>query len=603
MVKEEHGSKNNRPNRIRVYRNNRIKSVWQDIAWWLVGGLGILTLVLGYIGFRRYYLIIGEDKTGWDTLYRTMQLISAESGYLEGHIPWQLEVARFLLPVVAAYTAARAIVAIFSEQWQLLKLRFIKNHVVICGVGKKGLWLMQEFINNGYQVVVIDKDEKNLLLGQCREQGVVVLIGDATDRSLLCKARAHKAKYLIAVCTDDGTNAKIALHARNLVLWPKVRVLTTFIHIVDLELCNLLRGWGLAAAETDLFRLEFFNVPERGASLMLREHAPFEEDFKAGEKQPHMLIVGLSKLGRSLVVQAARNWWLRNSNNGSRLRISVIDKTAESKVALLCMQYPKLENVCEFDIRQMEKNSPEFERGDFLFDSNGCCDIDVIYICFDDDMHALVQAISLYRKTKQYKVPIIVRISQDAGLVSLINEVQDASDFEQIHVFGLLDRTCNLESLLGGTHEILSQAIHEDYIYHQKEAGATPQTNPSMVNWDALPEDLKESNRYQASHIEVKLKAVNCSIQPLTDWEAASFEFLPEEIELLGKMEHERWCEERRFQGWSYAAGIKNILKKTSPYLIIWEELDNDIKEIDRNMVRGLPSFLSRIGFQIYRRQ
>ena len=37
------------------------------------------------------------------------------------------------------------------------------------------------------------------------------------------------------------------------------------------------------------------------------------------------------------------------------------------------------------------------------------------------------------------------------------------------------------------------------------------------------------------------------------DWDAELFEFTPEEIELLAEMEHERWDEERKLEGWAYA--------------------------------------------------
>ena len=270
--------------------------------------------------------------------------------------------------------------------------------------------------------MVINEDEENPLLARCREQGVVVLIGDATDRSLLFKAGVHKAKYLIAVCTDDGTNAEIALHARNLAQWPKGRALTAFVHIIDLELCNLLSSWDLRIAETDSFRLEFFNVLETGARLMLSEFSPFNKKVEALERQPHILVVGLGKMGRSLVIQAARNWWVKHAKSGKRLRISVIDKAAERKMELLRIQYPQFDKVCEFDIRQMEKNAPEFERGDFLLDSQGRCGVDIIYICFDDDVHVMVNALTLHRKTKQNKVPIVVRMSQDAGLATFMKE-------------------------------------------------------------------------------------------------------------------------------------------------------------------------------------
>ncbi|MCJ7472023.1 MAG: RyR domain-containing protein, partial [Actinobacteria bacterium] len=448
----------------------------------------------------------------------------------------------------------------------------------------------------------IEKDEKNPLIEQCRNQGAIVLVGDATNRNLLHKAGVKKAKYLIIVCTDDGTNAQIALKARYVVHFRKGGALTAFVSIVDLELCNLLGGGELVASEAYTFRLEFFNILERGVHLMLSEYSPLEYVVEAIDKQPHILLIGLGKMGRSLLVQMARNWWMKYEKSGTRLRISVVDKAAKAKVELLRLRYPQLNKICEFDIWQMENNTPEFERGDFLFDSEGRCDVDIIYICFDDDAHVLVSALTLHRKTKQQKVPIVLRMNQDAGLSALLKEDRVTLDFNQIHVFSLLDRTCSLEALLGGMHEILARAIHEDYVSRQKEAGETPQTNPSMVDWDGLLEDLKESNRHQADHIVAKLKAIDCGLHPLTDWEAASFKFLPEEFELLSEMEHGRWCEERLYQGWTYAPGPKDAKKKTSPHLVSWEELSEEIKEYDRNMVEGLPSFLAKAGLQIYRR-
>ena len=146
-----------------------------------------------------------------------------------------------------------------------------------------------------------------------------------------------------------------------------------------------------------------------------------------------------------------------------------------------------------------------------------------------------------------------------------------------------------------------ARIIHEDYLRQQKRLGQTPQTNPSMVPWEELPENLKESNRRQADHIGVKLKAVGCGISLLTDWDAKLFESAPEEIEKMAEMEHERWNVERRLEGWTYASGPKDINRKATPYLVPWNELPEDIKEYDRNTVRGLPLFLAQAGFQIYR--
>ena len=112
--------------------------------------------------------------------------------------------------------------------------------------------------------------------------------------------------------------------------------------------------------------------------------------------------------------------------------------------------------------------------------------------------------------------------------------------------------------------------------------------------WPQLPEAIRESNRSQANHISDKLRAIDCDIVPLADWNAADFPFSPEETELMAKMEHERWSEERRAQGWSY--GPRDETKKTNPSLLPWPELPTATRDWNRAAVREIPASLERAG-------
>jgi hypothetical protein len=608
MAGERIGEGGVRRNRLRAFWRKRLRPVWHDLEWPLVGAVWVFGLILGFVGFNKYGQAAGMSATFWDALYRALQLIVLQSGDMPGPLPWQLEAARFVMPAVAGYAAIQALLAIFREQWHLFGLRFVRGHAVVCGLGERGFRLTQDLLDHGYRVVVVEKDEENPFLDQCREQGAVVLAGDAKDEGVLRRARVGRARYLISVCADDGANVETALLARALTRRRKGRALDVFVHIEDLELCNLIGGGDLAGGEGSPVKVEFFNVLERGARLMLERYPPSAGPPGAGGRRPRILIVGLGKMGRSLAVQAARNWWLSQGGSGSRLGIGLIDQAASMKLAGLRLQYPHLAEACAFDAWNLRKNDPEFERADFLYDADGRIDVDVIYICFDDDVHVLVDALTLCGKTQPRQVPIVMRMRREGGLGALLRDDGGTGALRRLHVFGILDQTCVLGALLGGRSEVLARAIHEDYVRRQKQAGATAQTNPSMVAWDDLPDDLKESNRQQADHIGEKLAAIGCGLQSLTDWKSGSFERLPEEVktvfdvELLARMEHERWCEERRRLGWTYAPGPKDLKKKTSPYLVPWEELPPEIQDLDRNTVLGLPSFLAQAGFQIYRR-
>ncbi|MGZ4395627.1 MAG: RyR domain-containing protein, partial [Gaiellaceae bacterium] len=59
------------------------------------------------------------------------------------------------------------------------------------------------------------------------------------------------------------------------------------------------------------------------------------------------------------------------------------------------------------------------------------------------------------------------------------------------------------------------------------------------------------------------------------------------------------WTAERLFDGWTYAPGEKDVEHMTSPSLVSWDELSEDVRELDRDAVRGLPAFLAAAGLRV----
>ena len=342
-------------------------SFLHDIQWPLIIFLGLASIVLGSLGFWRYY----KNYSLLDSFYASLQLISMNSGGVEPPVPWELQIARFLSPLVAAYTFFFALVEIFRNQSQLFHLSLTSNHVVICGLSQKGVALVREFRKKNIDTVVVEVDEDNSAIETCREWGAIVLIGDARDQVLLLKARVNKARILIAVCDDDGINAKIAMQAKQIVKSNHRGVLTCIIHIVDPQLCRLLSEREIEHAEVPAFRLEFFNVFERGAQIIVKEYPPFIQNTLQSDKSPHILIIGLGRLGESLVLQAARNWRETHPANGNHLHISIIDQDVEWKFDSLSVRYPHLHKTCKMGGLKLDVRSPDFLRGEFLFNQQG----------------------------------------------------------------------------------------------------------------------------------------------------------------------------------------------------------------------------------------
>ncbi len=590
--------------RSETFWRDRVRPLWEAVEWPLVGLLALLALGLGIDGFRQHLEASGQSHSASDVLYRTLQLFVLESGWDSRGVNWELGVARLLAPAVAAYAAVRALGAIFREQLHLLRVRSWGNHVVICGLGRKGVLLAEAFRARKERVAVIEKDEENSAVRRCRDQGIPVVIGDATDLAVLRKAGVQKAKCLISVCGEDGVNADVAAHAQELVAAKPRRsgFLRSFVHVVDLELCTLLRDRVAVAGKRHSFRLELFNVFESGARGWLNEHLPFESAGRE-DGRPHLLVVGAGQMGKSLIVGAARRWLTLHAGAGPRPRITIVDREAERRKDSLLLRHPQLEQVCELVPVRTDVTWPEFEEGRFLFDAEGRCDVTTIYVCLDDDVRGLAAGLDLLQRVREHGVTIVVRTAEKAGLAAALGSERPGGDgLELLHAFPLLDLTCTPEQLLGETpSERLARTIHEDYVQREREKGETVETNPSIVEWDELPESLRESNRRQADHLGAKLKAVGCGSAPLTGSEAEPIAFSPEEVELLAELEHKRWMAERLFEGWTHAPGPKNLERKTSPALVAWEELPETEKEKDRATAGQLPACLARASFQVYR--
>ena len=132
-------------------------------------------------------------------------------------VPLELEIARLVVPLVAAYAGLKVLLAVFREQVGMLGVRIFPHRVVVCGLGERGFLIARSQLERGERVVVIEKDMNNQLIEPCRRTGAVVLLGDATDVEVLLRARVHRASHVISVCeTIVRTQRSLSRHAD----WP-----------------------------------------------------------------------------------------------------------------------------------------------------------------------------------------------------------------------------------------------------------------------------------------------------------------------------------------------------------------------------------------------
>lgn len=565
--------------------------------------MGIVAAGLGYVGLREHCASTGQQKSALDIAYLTIQLFFLESGAVDGSIGLKLQIARFLAPLTTAYAVLQAIASLFTVQLQLGWLWFRGGHVVICGLGRKGARLVEQLRKDRWRVVVIEHDPDNDDLAYCRAQGAVTLIGAANEEWTLRRSYVHRANSVIVVTGDDGANIETAVHTHRLNARRAStrKPLRCIVHVREPRLRNLIQDHRLYHDSQDQFELELFNVLEVAARSMLREPPVLLRLGSDAAWPPRLLVVGMGRLGEALLRRVLKDWHIDYPATEDRLRVTVVDARAAECESQFRLRYPHLGTNADLRFVALDVHSAEFARGAFMDESPTAAAPTAAYVCIDNDSLAMSAALTLQRLFEGDLCPIVVRMSQETGLASLLSTDSDRSGaIGGIRAVGLLDLTCKSEVVLGGAEEILAQSIHQAYLYDQLADGKAFGSTESLVSWEELDEGLKMSNRDQAGHVKQKLVLIHCEIFPSNEDDVPRIEFTAEEIERLAADEHIRWVGERKAAGWKLGAE-KNLAKKTSPYLVSWEELPEDVRDIDRNMVRRLPANLAKADYEIRR--
>lgn len=206
-----------------------------------------------------YTFGIWEGERSWtDGLYRTVSLIATGSDMQEGELKhgWQKVFVSILRIMGAALTAAfTAIVTNYLLRARLggaLEIRRIPDsgHIIVCGLGNVGFRVVEELLQYGEQVVVIERSRDSRFFATARRLGVAVIVGDATVLEVLRQAHAATARAVVVATSNELANLEIALLSRE--LNPRQRVV---VRLGDPYLAQTLRleaNVGLALSIPDL---------------------------------------------------------------------------------------------------------------------------------------------------------------------------------------------------------------------------------------------------------------------------------------------------------------------------------------------------------------
>lgn len=559
--------------------------------WLIVVGLGLLSLVLGTIGFMHGKGEHAEHTEFLEAVYQSMRLFHMHFDHTAQPVPWQLQVARFLAPFVLGITLVKGFIFVAHGHRRALLHGAQSDHIVICGLGQKGLQLARQCRKENKPVVVIEKDPRNELLRACDEAGVFYWIGDATESAVLARARAAYAKEVVVITPEDETNVRIAMQLRQLTANGRSMRPKCFVHLENIHLRDRLQRV-FESDKKPACAFSFFDVYDGEARRILAE---LPLDGKGmGKDDPssvHVVIVGFGRMGRSLALRAAK---MGHFANGRKLRISVIDRSADRQREHFFFHHPVLQgnSICQLKFHSADGESLTARRliEGWAADPNTLLHV---FVCVDDNARALEIGLRLQEALAgRADCNLCVRFKSRASLADIL-ELAPTATSPRMVAFGMVEDACCEDAFEHEINEDLAKATHEKFVQNRlADSNRTPQTDPALRAWPELTEDLRESNRQQADHLAIKLGAIGCEMAPASDPREAVTTFKREDVELLAELEHTRWNAERWLAGWRYGTPSDKA-RRINENLVPWNELHDSIQKYDRDSITEIPARLA----------
>ncbi len=176
---------------------------------------------------------------GWpwlDCLWHTVITISTVGYHLAHPLSPAGKIFTMLVIVVAfavfAYGASTVAAMIFEGELQKIltvkrmekMVAKLKNHTIVCGLGRTGQAAIKELYKEKVPFVVVEKDESKIEEAKEQYPNLIYIHGDATQDETLLKAGVKSASNLIVATADDADNLFITLSAKN--LNPRIRIVT-----------------------------------------------------------------------------------------------------------------------------------------------------------------------------------------------------------------------------------------------------------------------------------------------------------------------------------------------------------------------------------------
>lgn len=530
----------------------------------------------------------------------------------------------------------------------------LENHVVVIGFDEMVPMLVRQICADSRYGDCYVLVQSVLPAAKVRNRIRTVLDGRQERRILVSHARRNSTEELEKLCTTrareifllgeaneydhdslniDSLQKIVAIH-RKTPHCPCIPVSVLFEYqttYAAFQISDLAEEWRK--------QIDFrpFNFYEEWAKKLLVKRCYEDEDAKvvypALDREPitresdrtvHLVIIGMSRMGVALGVEAAHLLHFPNFCRDRRLksRITFIDAAADVEMNFFRGRYRHYFDLAPSRYRDMEQPGGERILPPNRDYASGTDFLDVefefvkgraetpavqqllaqwaedpaqqlsIAICLNFPPRSMAMGLYLPDVIYDGNIPVFVRQETSSALLDLLNnrlKKDPLNRYSHVFPFGMLANPFDLDRLN------IRRAQLVNHIYGTMDRCCAPSEPELQAGWNALPVALQWSNLYCADSAEVKLRSLGFGTTPPVRLTAT-------QVELLAEVEHNRWNMEKLLLGYRKPTpeeeircrdkATRDTYKKRRfihPDIRLYCELDEGTKNYDRCISECLP--------------
>ena len=480
-----------------------------------------------------------------------------------------------------------------------------KNHIIIIGYDRMSIGLVRQLLENDSKCIIVIQTIQEVPrvrhelfsnISASMENKIFFISGNRNSTEDLEKLNVDKCREMFLL----GEKKEYDHDSLNIECLKKIRYILENKKAEQYKRCNILFEYQSTYAvfqQHDLsdiipwIDIVPFNFHDTWAQKVFVEGRYKSPDNKANikyslldgggisensDKTVHLVIVGMSRMGIALGVQASHLCHFPNfiTDKSKKTRITFIDDNADTEMNFIKGRYSRFFKEVEHTYENVEnpQKNEHFYSEELFTDikwnfikgriehpyiqtkiMDWCNEKDsvlTIAICFSSPPSAIAAGLYMPDIVYDKNIPVLVQQQTSHSILSML---ENSFRFKNVKPFGMLDNSYNLNN----ADNLLPMMVK--YTYDNTTDDTCIKSFPEKeikANWGKWGKDdnisaLKWSNRFCANSIYVKQRSLNFN----------SGETLNEkQIEMMAHIEHNRWVIEKLLMG--YRAPAPEELKK-----------------------------------------